>query len=524
MERLTRFFDGAGPEFEQVGKAYSGAEGLRLAAQLKPDIVVTDIVMPEMDGIAMIEQLREQHPALPCIILSAYSEFAYAQRAMQLKVSDYIVKVPLDEAALLQALHKAAKQMREQEHTSGELLRLDRMTRKNAHRLRKQLFGELLRGELTARQLPAWNDEMMLELHLPGYCACLIRIGDYAAFHRDYSKSDQRALRYALTNVAEELLQAAGTGFVFEHSYAALTGYVSWPHLHSHAERLKRAGALSADIISRARQYLRMRVSVAWSGVFQGIDGLLPAYRHACRIADELYYVTGEGLTLLPGDQPAPGHAPEAESELRRRLEHLLAAVKAAGDQQAIRAELLAIADRIRQVRLPVQRAGALLREAADDLALWSPAVAARQLETSCWQVGIFALLRLHEQVGLLEELIRELFLRGEASDRRELQQAKAFIRSHLRERLTLRQVADAVGLSPNYFSALFKREEQVSLVEYINREKIALASELLMQRGWSNFELSEYVGIGNERYFCTLFRQYTGVSPQQFRKKVKRV
>lgn len=84
---------------------------------------------------------------------------------------------------------------------------------------------------------------------------------------------------------------------------------------------------------------------------------------------------------------------------------------------------------------------------------------------------------------------------------------------------MTLDEVADYVNLVPSYFSTLFKKLENENFVDYVNRRKIEKALALLKERDYSNLQLSKLVGIHNERYFCTLFKQLYGLPPQKFRK-----
>lgn len=111
IQRLELFFNELSHRdrrFVLVGKANNGLNGIEEIIKLKPDIVISDIVMPRMDGISMIEQLKAELPHTQYILLTAYSSFEYAQRAIQANVLEYIVKVPLREADLNRALDKAA--------------------------------------------------------------------------------------------------------------------------------------------------------------------------------------------------------------------------------------------------------------------------------------------------------------------------------------------------------------------------------------------------------------------------------
>jgi len=101
-----------------AGTAYNGEVGLQLAEELQPDILITDIHMPYMDGLEMIALLKPRHRAMKYIILSGYSDFKYAQRGIQLGVDNYVLK-PVDEHELENSIRKAVSDI-EQERRTGE--------------------------------------------------------------------------------------------------------------------------------------------------------------------------------------------------------------------------------------------------------------------------------------------------------------------------------------------------------------------------------------------------------------------
>jgi len=126
----------------------------------------------------------------------------------------------------------------------------------------------------------------------------------------------------------------------------------------------------------------------------------------------------------------------------------------------------------------------------------------------------------LSEQMAFIAGYIETCLLVEGIPERPEIARAIEYIERNLTDRLTLQNIAEQANLAPAYFSSLFKKVMKVSLVDYINRKKIDLAIELIKNNRYSNQELCEMVGIMNEAYFCTLFKQKTGSSPGQYRKK----
>lgn len=109
LNNLIKKLHNADPEFEVVGKAQTGDKAYELIEKLNPDVVITDICMPIMDGIALLTKVREQYPLTKFIITSGFSDFEYARSAITLKVSDYLLK-PIDPDELSAILLKIKKE------------------------------------------------------------------------------------------------------------------------------------------------------------------------------------------------------------------------------------------------------------------------------------------------------------------------------------------------------------------------------------------------------------------------------
>lgn len=105
LNNLVKKIQNADPDFQVAGTAQTGDQALSLVEKLHPDVIITDIRMPVMDGISLLTKVRSQFPFIKFIITSGFSDFEYAKKAISLKVSDYLLK-PVDPDELQDALHK----------------------------------------------------------------------------------------------------------------------------------------------------------------------------------------------------------------------------------------------------------------------------------------------------------------------------------------------------------------------------------------------------------------------------------
>ena len=142
--------------YEVIGTASDGEEGLEMMKTLKPDIVISDIRMPVMDGLEMVRQARRQR--LPCkaILMSGYEDFRYAQTAINLKVEKYLLK-PIDNENLIKVVKRVTRQIdaeRQLEHQISESMPL----------LRHNFVSRLLSGRLTAEQMESEQEFLGIQL------------------------------------------------------------------------------------------------------------------------------------------------------------------------------------------------------------------------------------------------------------------------------------------------------------------------------------------------------------------------
>ncbi|KRE86311.1 two-component system response regulator [Paenibacillus sp. Soil766] len=520
IQRLELFFSELSHKerrFHLVGKANNGQKGIEEILKLKPDIVISDIVMPRMDGIAMIEQLKLELPHTQFILLTAYSTFEYAQRAIHANVLEYIVKVPLNEADLSRALVRAAGILDEVKKKEEEFQLLNISVLENKYRVRKQFFNELIRGEIPPHRVSNFTNRMESQFFQANYCCFIVEMNLYENFRNEYSAVDQNILKYAITNVIEETVMNCGRGVATDLSDNRFIGFLSWENNRSDMDTEYACQALGSQIVTHLQQYLNQRVSVAFGGPHRGWESIKQAYTEAHNVSEDFYY-HGEKVVKTPAHRFH--YRNNRREEIQQKLAGFLVWVQRQVSKEELEKEIGDINQFVTDHKIHKSIMAPMLRDLYRDIVMKF-----KSGNTSTTEIAEFPIefMTFREQLTYISDFTFEYVHAGQLLHRAEIMGAMRFIEKNLRQRLTLEAIAEDVNLAPSYFSSLFKKTMNEGVISYINRKKIQLALELLNAQDYSILELCEEVGIVNEGYFCKLFKEYTGDTPKQYRIKMTR-
>ncbi|OCT13097.1 hypothetical protein A8709_20320 [Paenibacillus pectinilyticus] len=510
VQRLVTYFERWGERrlpFRLVGQAYSGVEALEKAAELRPDLILTDIVMPGMDGIELIRQLRERLPGVEVIILSAYSDFAYAKQAIAMGVFEYLVKVPLREEDVRTALSKARDNVMAREEKERRLQSLSGSVKENSYRLRKHLLEEMLRGEVSESIMERRSAELVPGFEPRQYGCFAVRFDNYEVFCAEYSPGDRNMLKYGMLNIIEEVLTESGGCFACELQPNVIVAFAT---IRAGSEQSfdRICYELGERIHDAIKTYLRISVSVGVSRMYSGWRHASAAYEESGGAIVDTFYASF-GTVVTPNRRLS--YSESDWREFVERFEETLDRTNTKSGGEALApllhllhshrinpSKLLSYVEswcaRLRQRLLPTEHAD----------------VAAAGIFTDCTH--------LHQLVERLRLAWERLHAQAEGSGlRAEMVKAMRFVDDHLKESISLGIVAEHIHLNPSYVSELFKKELGINFTDYVSKRRIERAIELLRRRDYSNLELAEAVGVHNEKYFCTLFKKITGTSPQKF-------
>ncbi|QJD83973.1 response regulator [Cohnella herbarum] len=520
----------------EVYQAYDGKEALAIARKLRMDILLTDIEMPEMNGIELQREIAKLWTRCKTVFLTGYNEFDYIQSSIRAGAVDYVLKTEGDDpilAAVVKAIHSISEQV-----TYEKLITNARMQLRLAiPTLRKEYLTGLLQGESSSsRKREAHFAE--LEIPLDASRPVVVAVGRIDRWRDDSIDNDKPLFTYSINNIFEEL---------FSQSFSLV-------HLNVEFNRLvwlmqpkegifysplgevddDEAGNLHAYILgtiesvqTACAQYLKLACSFVVSGEPSEWEFLSAKY-------DGLIRLFGRGLglgsqMLLSDERMASGSYEQSRGNMKRvrLLDHYLMhkdkekfnglfdeIMDAIGDPPSIQAGLpLEIYYELTAIFISHMNrleAFATLSESIDCSKLFAI------YEHASWR----------EVAAYFRSLADRLFSLMAEGNEQETSEVvdliHRYVEANLEGDLSLNRLSDHVYLTPFYLSRLYKQKTGQSISDHITRIRIEKAKQLLSETPLKIHEVGMRIGYDSASYFTRFFKKATRFTPQQFRDSLK--
>ena len=491
-EGVVRLTGRISPDYVFVGMASNGREGLEMIFAQRPDLVITDIKMPDMDGMEMLQKVREQGCSCIAIVLTAYSEFSSAQQAVRLGVIEFLLK-PIVMADFIQALRRAecmARQNAENGLTHPEALRSLRMVYRSAmdglqvdYELRTYLANSYAvdtDGLFTLCLLYAGNGLRDVELnaaHELKRKLCLLR-GNRA---RLIELPDKRMLAVvdaggcdAIVPLLPEYLDS--TGFI--------AGYAQFHTLNALQDTVAYVSGRMDMAIALDKRYMDIR-KLTDERLYHTFTYPISVENRACAAvwAHDPAAVEREFASFfaLAFSTAHPHRQHEIKENFVRLLWSLLSNAVECGYPYADTLERQAVLE---------QAMGAITREelyTARNTLLTALRMPRPAIQT---QPG--------ETISRTCAMIHEYYTSG----------------------ITLEEIAGKLRVTPEYLSHQFHKEIGVNYSAYIRSLRIEKAKELLKTTELKVYEVARRVGYTDSKYFTRVFKSETGCMPCGYRSR----
>ncbi|NMO97033.1 response regulator transcription factor [Paenibacillus lemnae] len=470
-----------------AGTAANGEEALKLICQHQPDILLTDIRMPKLDGMALIEQAKLLAPAMKVILISGYSDFEYTRRALSLQVFDYLLK-PVERSELEEVLKRVTEELsRNRQEASGtreislsDVLASDQLENTVLAETELPAAGFLL----VIRRQPFTPKENWERTHLQSVLKLLIPSVRMVLSLREPEHF------LAIWDVTEGQQMVNGTGW---------NGI--WEHLESHGISAALAGQLRA--VYRVEWPSFCMEGVRFLGERLGVCSTAPleiqyAFSAEASPSKERELVTGRFTEMILQRQ---------KDAFLLKLTEQLAKWKS---------------DNVRLYDLEY-----FLSSVLDTLSSINQGLPFKEIPKSAYELirSLDALSYenfMKELLNVLEALFDHILANNKKSGEELFQQLEGYLSMNIYSYVSIPDLADRFHVSPSYISRIIKRHTGSTFVHYYMKLKIQEACRLIQEKQDMRIkEISDALSFSDPQYFSKVFKEYTGVSPSVYKEQL---
>ncbi len=503
LEGISSVVDWQASGTELVGTARNGLEAYERIAEKRPDIVISDISMPGLDGIGLVAKTYEQFPDVRFIMLSGYKDFDYARRAMQYGVKHYLVK-PCNEqqieAAIAELLSERAAEQERELFVSRMREQFSRMLPQVKEQFLKEFISNKMYG---SRDLAYYERLFHMQLSNRSVRLVLLRA----------ENSNEYEHLFALKNIAEDVLEGVLMGTTIQLHDELLLLMDDPGEVTGLMEGLNQVKDIFAGFYK-----LELTAAVSEAGRMEELRRL---YRNARQYMTQRFYVGGGSLITRQDVALSDGRE---HSGFELDEEQFTMMIRS-GQVQEVEAEIAGLFATLGELRHDIavtrsyvlQLYAVMLRLYPEDERS-TPTARLAELSRLDTLTGLHGFIR-QAAVELTGVYYRSNMNRQSSVVNKML---RIIEENYVNAELSLNGVANQMlYMNPDYLGKIFKKVTGDNFSHYVNRYRIERAMEHIRRSGDVKvFELAELFGFGgNSQYFSQVFKKVTGMTPTEYRR-----
>lgn len=509
--------------FELVCEAENGSEGYDMFLQHKPDVVITDIKMPFMDGLELSEKILHDFPYTKIIVLTGFDEFEYAKKSIDLHILKYILK-PVSMNELVDILRETKTIIDEEIEERTSLERLKDHYDQSFPLMKQKFLEGLIHGEYTNETIEKWL--VYYKVDLPGrhFVVSVVQIDDFYADKIVKRSSEIELRKIALLDMVEEISARYNLGAYFLYNdYVVI---ISGADVNRETDFLNEISSKLEKLRQAINRFQEFTVTIGIGFVTDDKTDLRSSYESAMNAQDykismgknQVIYIKDmepnhkRGLVFSELEETAirrllkTGTSQEYSDYLNKLFETAIGAQRTSSEMQVFIMEIVTLHLRV------AKETGAY--EMLEDGQISLQAVFAEFENVQLIKTTI-------EAYGLA--VIYNLSNSRQDTTKSLVSDAKDYVKHNYMDfELTVEGVSGALHYSPNYFSTVFKKETGTSFLKYLLDIRLEKAKELLSTTDLKNFEVAVEVGFSSSNYFSYCFKKELGISPSQYKKSIR--
>jgi two-component system response regulator YesN len=510
---------------EVCGEAADGHDGKEMIEELRPDIIITDIRMPETDGLTMLREIKSAVPDSKIIILTGHRDFDYVHEALKIGAFDFLLK-PSKIEELTSVISRAVKELKFQNERAEEFEKLNELFLENISVLREKLLYDII-YEINTNEADIKQKLELFKVESGDFYMMVVYNDSEENENNNISQYDRHLYQFGIINTFKEIFSDKFNVIQITLDNFGIA-FVVMPlgDKENSMELINKKCAYLQEIISNC---FSCTITIAISS--EGSDFIeLPEKFSECRQALEHKFYMGSNSIIFHSDVNT-FFKYDDHSMLEKLQKALIEGVRSGNE--------LAVSERLKDIRSYFEKIEPTKANFIKNFC-WNTVSSINNIRISLSDKegdkkqdyhelnGLYGLIEKcdnrQELFTLLDESARSVSQKVNSYNNRSiklvLRKAVDFLHAHYHEQISLNEVAEHAFVSTYYISRMFKRETGKNFVDYLNDIRIEKAKELLKDVSLKNYEVAEKVGIPDAHYFSRLFKKHVGLTPTEFREQ----
>ncbi len=511
-QAIARKIDWNAIGFLQPSYASNGLEALDIAETEHPDVVMTDIQMPYMDGLELARRLKENLPNTRVIIFSGFDEFEYAKEAIRLQAEEYILK-PVDSEELARVFTRIRTSLDKELDERQNIRKLETYYQDSLPIMREGFFTSLIEGRVPEKELEGTIEDLQIDLRGPYYCVCVI----HTSINHLPEGMTSRLLVLAVRRLAEERLLTDRRCRYFHY----LGNTVLLAELDDPEEM--------TVLTNECDKFCRLAQSVLNAVVTIGIGQAVSDLREVSSsyigarnaVSYRVIYGTSKAISIT---EIAPSETDitvlNEEEELREVFKQVR--LEDAGQLKEAVEQYLARLDRFSNV----QEYRFFAMELVSEIYRFAKNNRLDLKEVFRDTDDVYTLVQRLEKNDLKQWMCDTCLVMQSMLSEKRLSNTQSFVtkaveyvNEHYADKdLSVEKICSFLGVSAAYFSTVFRKETGKTFTNFLTDVRMNRAVEMLLNQEGKTYIIAEAVGYSDPNYFSYVFKKQFGVSPSKYK------
>ena len=511
---------------ELIGDCENGKQAVEFVKTHEVDIVLTDILMPYMDGMELSHFLHDNYPDILIVIFSGFGEFEYAKKAIQYNVSEYMLK-PVTAMELTKVIGNMKEKLdsrKKEQRKMESLTQVSQDYHKNANVIRSKALDCLVKCTRDVQVSLDELERMGITFQAASYRVAVFDIDTYSDMYQmDMDKQQESALMaFVLFNVGDEIVVQEKAGVVYQEGNNRVCIIFAGNRTKEFSESIHR---ICHEIQEKVKEVIGLETSIGIGNWVRSPHELIYSYRLAAKAIDYRYLLGGNLLFDMEEKKT------DNSIFLINDLEILTEAIKS-GDRRLMEKTLGQIETEIKSALVEKSYACIYLQQVIRAIGNTCQSLSEEPEKIIAQREALLKAVteqRMFSQAAaLVEKYAQEVFdalqeLNSSNGQRQGMLAMDYIQKNYMDPCLSLNSICSYLNISTSYFSTIFKEMTGETFIEVLTRVRMEKAKELLENTTMKNYEIAEKVGFSDPHYFGISFKKITGKTPTEYAREKRR-